>query len=154
MFCQKCGKEVNEGTKFCPGCGAAIEAAPPQGQPVGDAATGGMPTDAPPAYQATQPQYGAPPQGQPVGDAAIGVPPSGAGPGYQAPLCEMKYTKHPYEIGKAEAESLERRRAVFLMETGTRSAIHITMVTTYGLARTGYFGVVQSEITMADLFMP
>ena len=67
-------------------------------------------------------------------------------------LCEMKYAKHPYEIGRAEADGLERKRAVFLMETGARSAVHITMVTTYGLAKTGYFGVVQSEITMADLF--
>ena len=65
----------------------------------------------------------------------------------------MKYSKHPYEIGKAEADGLERKKAVFLMETGTRSAIHITMVTTYGLAKKGYFGMAQSEITMADLFM-
>lgn len=25
MFCEKCGKELREGVKFCPGCGAALE---------------------------------------------------------------------------------------------------------------------------------
>ena len=67
-------------------------------------------------------------------------------------LCEMKYSKHPYEVGKAEAAELERKKAVFLMETGTKSAVHITMVTTYGIAKKGYFGMIQSEITMNDLF--
>ncbi|MDR1014009.1 MAG: ATP-binding protein [Coriobacteriales bacterium] len=68
-------------------------------------------------------------------------------------LCEMKYTKHPYTIGKAEAEALERKKAAFAVETGTRSALHITMVTTYGLERKGYFGLAQSQITMDDLFL-
>lgn len=67
-------------------------------------------------------------------------------------LCEMKYTKHLYEITKKDAALLERKKSVFAMETGTRHAIHITMVTTYGLAKKGYFGVAQSEITMNDLF--
>ncbi|MDR0490786.1 MAG: ATP-binding protein [Oscillospiraceae bacterium] len=67
-------------------------------------------------------------------------------------LCEMKYSKHPYEIKKADADTLERKRSVFLMETGVKHAIHITMITTYGLAKKGYYGIVQSEITMDDLF--
>ena len=67
-------------------------------------------------------------------------------------LCEMKYQKHPYEIGKNEAAELERKRAAFLSETGAKSAIHTTMVTTYGVAKKGYSGIVQSEITMNDLF--
>jgi len=25
MFCEKCGKELREGVKFCPGCGKVIE---------------------------------------------------------------------------------------------------------------------------------
>ncbi|MDR1495578.1 MAG: AAA family ATPase [Clostridiales Family XIII bacterium] len=67
-------------------------------------------------------------------------------------LCEMKYTKHPYTINLDEANALERKRGVFMTETGSRSAVHITMVTTYGLDRKGYFGTAQSEVTMADLF--
>lgn len=30
MFCLKCGKEVDEGTKFCPGCGEALGQADPK----------------------------------------------------------------------------------------------------------------------------
>ena len=67
-------------------------------------------------------------------------------------LCEVKYAKHPYEITKDYAQQLERKKSVFAMETGTRSAIHITMVTTYGLAKKGYFSIAQSEITLDDLF--
>ncbi|MCL2628595.1 MAG: ATP-binding protein [Oscillospiraceae bacterium] len=67
-------------------------------------------------------------------------------------LCEMKYSKHPYEITKSEADALERRKMVFIMETGTKYAIHITMVTTFGLAKKGYFGIAQSEVTADDLF--
>lgn len=67
-------------------------------------------------------------------------------------LCEIKYTKHPYEIKKTEAEILERKKSAFRAETGTRYAIHITMITTYGLAKKGYSSIAQSEITMNDLF--
>jgi AAA+ ATPase superfamily predicted ATPase len=68
-------------------------------------------------------------------------------------LCEMKYTKHPYTIGKTEAEALERKKNVFAAETGTMSALHITMITTYGLEQKGYFSLAQSQITMDDLFL-
>jgi len=67
-------------------------------------------------------------------------------------LCEMKYSKHPYMITKAEASELERKKSVFVMETGTKSAIHITMVTTWGLEKKGYFNIAQSEIVLKDLF--
>ena len=67
-------------------------------------------------------------------------------------LCEMKYSKHPFEIKKNDAALLERKKTVFIMETGTKYAIHITMITTYGLAKKGYYGMAQSEITMDDLF--
>ena len=40
----------------------------------------------------------------------------------------------------------------FLRETGTRSAVHITMITTYGLSKKGHFGVAQSEVTLNDLY--
>jgi AAA+ ATPase superfamily predicted ATPase len=67
-------------------------------------------------------------------------------------LCEMKYTRHPYTIAADEAAALERRRAAFASETKSSSAIHLTMVTTYGLERKVYFGIVQSEVDMNDLF--
>ena len=68
-------------------------------------------------------------------------------------LCEMKYSKHPYMITKAEALELERKKAVFLLETSAKSAIHITMVTTWGIEKKGYSSAVQSEIVLDDLFI-
>ena len=64
----------------------------------------------------------------------------------------MKYSRHPYVITKSEASELERKKSVFLLETGTKSAIHITMVTTWGLEKKGYFNIAQSEIVLMDLF--
>ena len=67
-------------------------------------------------------------------------------------LCEMKYSKHPYTITASEASALERKKSVFLMETGAKSAIHITMVTTWGLEKKGHHAIAQSEIVLDDLF--
>jgi AAA+ ATPase superfamily predicted ATPase len=67
-------------------------------------------------------------------------------------LCEIKYSKHPYEISKGYATELERKKSVFLAETGIKNAIHITMITTYGLAQKGYPGIAQADINMSDLF--
>jgi AAA+ ATPase superfamily predicted ATPase len=67
-------------------------------------------------------------------------------------LCEMKYSKHPYMITKAEASDLERKKSVFLLETDAKSAINITMVTTWGLEKKGYHSIAQSEIILEDLF--
>ena len=33
MFCQNCGKEIEDGTSFCPDCGAKIGSAPEQAAP-------------------------------------------------------------------------------------------------------------------------
>jgi len=68
-------------------------------------------------------------------------------------LCEVKYSKHPYEITKSYAGELERKKSVFSMETGSRQALHTTMITTYGVARKGYFTMAQSEVSLDDLFV-
>jgi hypothetical protein len=67
-------------------------------------------------------------------------------------ICEMKFTKTPHLIDKRESEDLQRRIQVFADETKTRKALHLTMVTPYGLASGSYSGAVQSQVTMDDLF--
>ncbi|MDR0782732.1 MAG: ATP-binding protein [Propionibacteriaceae bacterium] len=67
-------------------------------------------------------------------------------------LCEMKFSLHPYEISKTEAQKLEQRKMAFIVESKTTNAVHITMVTTYGLAEKGYRSLAQSEVTLDDLF--
>jgi len=68
-------------------------------------------------------------------------------------LCEMKYADTEYAITQQEDERLRNRKAVFQAVTRTRKAVHITMVTTYGVKHNAYWGNVQSEVTMKDLFV-
>jgi len=49
-------------------------------------------------------------------------------------------------------ETASLKVAVFASATKTRLAPHLTMITTYGISRSGYLGAVQSEVTLADLF--
>ena len=68
-------------------------------------------------------------------------------------LCEMKYARDEYEIDAAYEKQLQRRAEVFRRETGTKSALHTTLVTTYGLVHNEHAAQVQSEVTMEDLFV-
>ena len=67
-------------------------------------------------------------------------------------LCEMKFSDTEYSIGKEEAAKLRQRKAVFKSVTRTKKAVHLTMVTTYGVRHNAYWNDIQSEITMKDLF--
>ena len=67
-------------------------------------------------------------------------------------ICEMKYSANVYAIDKAYDSALGRKIATFAGVTGTRKAIHLTLVTVNGLLRNQYSGRVQSEVVLADLF--
>lgn len=66
-------------------------------------------------------------------------------------LCEMKFCEGPFAVDREYDERLRERRAAFLRKTNTRKAVHLTLVTTEGLAETRYRGVFQSVVTLADL---
>ncbi len=66
-------------------------------------------------------------------------------------LCEMKFCEEPFQVDKAYDAWLRERRAMFLRQTGTRKAAHLTLVTAIGIAETKYKGVFQSVVTLADL---
>jgi hypothetical protein len=68
-------------------------------------------------------------------------------------LCEMKYSLREFEIDKAYGERLETKVRAFAEETKTRKALHTTFVTTYGVKQNAYKSLVQSEVTMNDLFL-
>jgi hypothetical protein len=68
-------------------------------------------------------------------------------------LCEMKFAGGEYAIDKKGEEGLRKKAEVFRRTTKTKKALHITMVTTYGLLRNSHSQVVQSEVTLADLFL-
>ena len=57
-----------------------------------------------------------------------------------------------YAIRDEEAEKLRNRVETFRRETGTKGGIHLTFVTPYGVKRNKYWNLVQSEVTLDDLF--
>jgi AAA+ ATPase superfamily predicted ATPase len=67
-------------------------------------------------------------------------------------LCEMKYADFEFIIDKKIDENLRNKKSAFIRETKTRKAVHITMVTTYGVNHNEYWGNIQSEVKMDDLF--
>ena len=67
-------------------------------------------------------------------------------------LCEMKYTGKPFKIDSTYDLSLMQKRETFREETATKKALHVTMVTSNGLAAGSYLGTVQAQIEMDDLF--
>ena len=67
-------------------------------------------------------------------------------------LCEMKYASGEFAIDKKLDENLRNKRGTFREETKTRKSLHLTMITTFGLKRNKYWGNIQSEITVNDLF--
>lgn len=67
-------------------------------------------------------------------------------------LCEMKYSTQEYAISRETDEKLRHKRNDFMNVTKTKSAVHLTLVTTYGLVSNSYAGNIQSVITAEDLF--
>ena len=67
-------------------------------------------------------------------------------------LCEMKFASSEYEINDMEERRARARKKLFKETTGTKKAVHLTYVTTYGLKRNTHSGIVQSEVTLDDLF--
>lgn len=67
-------------------------------------------------------------------------------------ICEMKYSKGEFVISKSYDEELRNKKDAFIRETNTDKAIHLTMVTTYGVKQNLYYNTIQSEVTADDLF--
>ncbi|MBR0163526.1 MAG: ATP-binding protein [Lachnospiraceae bacterium] len=69
-------------------------------------------------------------------------------------LCEIKYSELYYRITKDYDRKLKEKISDFKNVTRTKSSVHLTVVTTYGLERGKYAGHVQSVVTANDLFQP
>ena len=67
-------------------------------------------------------------------------------------LCEMKYSLSEYVIDAEYERKLRNKKSVFIDTTNTRKAVHLTMVTTFGIKANAHSGIVQNEITLEDLF--
>ena len=50
-------------------------------------------------------------------------------------------------------DDMNERKELFRSSTKTRKVLHLTMVTTYGIKSNAYSGMIQSEVTLDDLFI-
>ena len=67
-------------------------------------------------------------------------------------LCEMKYSLSEYVIDAEYEQKLRNKKSVFIDTTNTKKAVHLTMVTTFGIKANAYSEIVQNEVTLDDLF--
>ena len=65
--------------------------------------------------------------------------------------CEMKFAKDEYRITSEDYEDLRRKQYVFESAINTHNAVHLIIVTPYGVANNAYKAEVQNEITLNDL---
>ncbi|MDR1973574.1 MAG: ATP-binding protein [Bacteroidales bacterium] len=67
-------------------------------------------------------------------------------------LCEIKYAKELFTIDRKYANTLIEKKNAFIKETKTRKAVHLTMITTFGVTFNEHFNNIQSSVVMDDLF--
>ena len=66
-------------------------------------------------------------------------------------ICEMKFSDNDFCINASIDKSLRNKLSTFAEETKTKSSLHLTLVTTYGLKPNEYSSRVQNVITMDEL---
>jgi AAA+ ATPase superfamily predicted ATPase len=68
-------------------------------------------------------------------------------------ICEMKFSLRPFTITKSYADSLATKIEVFKEQTKTKSALYLTLITTFGLISNSYASsMVQNDLQMDILF--
>ncbi len=67
-------------------------------------------------------------------------------------LCEMKYTSSPFQIDREYEANLANKQETFRLETKTKNAVRITLISASGLVRSKYSDIVRNVITLPDLF--
>ena len=67
-------------------------------------------------------------------------------------LCEMKFSEKEFTISKDYDAELRNKIGVFKEVTGTKKAVQLIMVTTFGVKQNAYSSIVQDEVTLDDLF--
>lgn len=67
-------------------------------------------------------------------------------------LCEMKYSETNYIVDSGFDKDIKRKISDLINKTGTKYAIHPTLITTYEVVENSYSMEIQSIITSSDLF--
>ncbi len=67
-------------------------------------------------------------------------------------VCEIKYANGEYVIDKEYDRVLRNKVETFRHATDTKKALHLTMITTYGVKRNMYGNEIVFQVTLDDLF--
>ncbi|MBQ9524492.1 MAG: ATP-binding protein [Bacteroidaceae bacterium] len=67
-------------------------------------------------------------------------------------ICEVKFCQGEYRLNKAEYDKICKRKNTFVQETGIRHTPWLTLITTEGVAKGNYSDMIQSQVTLDDLF--
>ena len=67
-------------------------------------------------------------------------------------LCEMKFSTVKFVIDSKYEEELRNKMNAFRIVSKTNSALHLTMVTTYGVKKNSHSGIVAAQVVLDDLF--
>ena len=68
-------------------------------------------------------------------------------------LCEMKFSQGEYEITKSYDMTLRHRINAIMSRLKSTQSLQLTFITTFGVNYNMYSGIVQSEITLDELFV-
>ena len=69
-----------------------------------------------------------------------------------ANICEIKFSMSEFAIDRDYDRNLRNKIQTFIDQTKSRLSLHLTLITTYGLKSNEYSGMVQSVVSMDDLF--
>lgn len=67
-------------------------------------------------------------------------------------LCEMRFYKDDYPLSEKDEKDFSRKRNSFRLVTKIKKPIQTILVTTYGIVRNKYAGIVNAVVTADDLF--
>lgn len=67
-------------------------------------------------------------------------------------ICEIKFSVGEFTIDKDYELKLRKKMEVFREATKSKKALHLVMITTYGVRQNAHSGIVQSQVVMDNLF--
>lgn len=67
-------------------------------------------------------------------------------------VCEMKFVDSEFVVDKDYETKLRNKLSVFQTESKTKSSLHLTLITTYGLIRNSHSDKIQNVVVLDDLF--
>ncbi len=64
----------------------------------------------------------------------------------------MKFVDSEFVVDKDYETKLRNKLSVFQTESKTKSSLHLTLITTYGLIRNSHSDKIQNVVVLDDLF--